>query len=289
MDGDLQAEGIDPAELSDSASETTFEVDYDATASPAAGDAPAGESAPDAGAAPPAPAPTSEAAPDQGTIEARLASAERQNQELRGFLQPLLDHFRQQNLPQKPQITFEQLAQDATLGPDKWADAFKTYIDQQLAGVQGQIQSTARQAASQQRARGLFSTEAMGAGRDFDSLYNRFLSPAYSEAPWIRDVLFSKTEDPALAEYALARVFELMERAKGDPVKAFRDLDNALTARVAGAQEALDKITKAQAGAATRVMRATESGPQPISKRVKDAWELGDKDFDSLVEQTGGF
>lgn len=158
-------------------------------------------------------------------------------------------------VPEHPPKPREELTTIADLLEyQDWRDA---RMAQQLAR---QAISAGTTAAGEQRARGLFSKQAMGEGLDYDAMISKYIAPIEKTNPRSRE-LFSSQRDPAMARYSIAFLMEMTEKFGGDPVRAFREMRLALSARARGGQAVFDKIKQAeQRGGAKIPSRATRKG-----------------------------
>lgn len=160
---------------------------------------------------------------------------------------------------------------------------FLDWREQRLAAtLRGTIVTDAGAAASEQRARGLFSREAMGEGRDYDALTNRHLEPIERADPSIRRVLASQ-RDPAAARYALSAALELLDRFGGDPVKGFAALWKAVDGGSKTSSRIFDQVRR---GAERQVGRTNLKGARSGAERRRghNADEIKDMSVDDFVK-----
>lgn len=160
---------------------------------------------------------------------------------------------------------------------------FLDWRDQRFENrLRGTIVTDAGAAASEQRARGLFSREAMGEGRDYDALTNRHLDPIERADPSIRRVLASQ-RDPAAARYALSAALELLDRFGGDPVKGFAALWKAIDGGSKTSSRIFDQVRR---GAERQVGRTNLRGSRSGAERRRghNADEIKDMSVDDFVK-----
>jgi hypothetical protein len=122
-------------------------------------------------------------------------------------------------------------------------------------------------------------------GNDYDNMISRYVEPIERANPATRQ-LFLMQDDPALARYAMAKVLQILEHAKGDPVLTFKTIDNALGARKAASGELVARIRASEASGAahTRLRSSTQPAPRggPLTEqRIK---EMSNAEFKKAMQ-----
>lgn len=224
----------------------------------------------------------------------RAEAAERSaNQALawtRPYAEALAQQTNQQNLPRHRSI--EELNNDPTATA---ADLYKLNeytMAQRMAQVRAEMEYTARQATSEQAARGMFNASAVGAGNDFDAVMSRYLQPIYQANPVMKQV-FSQIlpEAPAVGEYLVGFLHEMHERAGGDMLKMVNGIRHAMSALRSDGKTQQARVTEAARAQAQKVIRAGDGQQGTVTKQRVDAdWikSASDKDFDAFDRQVAG-
>lgn len=275
--------------------EVTFELDFEAPASPAPGEpvATPSDSVPAAAGVPPGS--PSAAAPPVGAVppavqEAidRAAAAERRSNELVNALQPYLGLMQQQFQGQQgpKHKSIEELQHDPNLTPTEIVQFVNHQVQQQLAQYGSQIAYESRRASSEQYARGAFSPQNVGQGFDYDAMRARWLEPHFRTNPQLEQAInLIIPDNPATAQYLAAFVQEMHAAAGGDVVKMVNNVRRAMASTVAGAQDLSRKIDQAARQGAHRVFAGSQGGPGQPTKKVSNVWELSEREFDDLDRQ----
>lgn len=129
----------------------------------------------------------------------------------------------------------------------------------------------ASQAASEQRARGLLSTSALGEGFDYDAVIARHIAPVEKANPAAAK-LFAIQKDPAMARYTIGLMLEAMEKFDNDPVRTFKAIRSALGAQARAGKDLVNRLNKAEEKGAQLVrQRARASAPRTTSKKITEA------------------
>lgn len=153
----------------------------------------------------------------------------------------------------------------------------------EIRAVEARSAITAKLAASEQRARGLFSASSMGSGADYDAMISRYVAPIEEKNSAFRELMDSQP-DPAVARYTMAVMTEISRKFAGDPVKTFKAVRSALSAVKDAETKVLDTVKKGAKAQAARVMGASAPG-KPARKIAKgDIWKMSDKEFERMVE-----
>jgi hypothetical protein len=163
-------------------------------------------------------------------------------------------------------------------------------LNQQLAALEGRTIQQARMASSEARARGLLSSQAVGAGYDYDTIKAKHIDHLIQSDPSVAQLL-QKQSDPALAAYFLGLVGEIMERVGSDPVKTAKAIIAGLGAKVEGAREVKKVIDMAARRGAQKVLGskgAAGNAAAPRKLTAEDVWKMSDREFaamDAAIEQ----
>ena len=223
-------------------------------------------------------------------IAARLARSERETAELQGSLRTLIN---QQQVPaghdpNRPPVTLEQLTNDPNATPADLVAYLEWRQNQNLNQFHATADAAGRRAASEQQIRGMMNHSEFGT-RDFDGMRAKHMDPIYRENPGVRNLIQSIAgENPALAEYTVAWVYEIMDAVKGDPVKGFKRLGASLDAFKDGEKAATANVGKAFRRGADRVLSG--AGGQSRTRKVGSAEDIAgmsDNDFQRFFDQTG--
>lgn len=204
----------------------------------------------------------------------RFARLERQNAELAEQLTRLSG--RDRVVEDKPPVQLDQIETKADLA--KYLEWNNEKLRRELSAS---FREDSASVHAEQRARGLFNRNEMGQGRDYDSLITKHIAPVEQVDPSFRR-FFNSQQDPATARYVTAAVLEVIERAKGDPVKGVANLWAALDGKQATTSRVLKDIRSAaekQVGKTNlRAARATEPSDKAAAM-ARDAKSLHPSEF----------
>jgi len=212
-------------------------------------------------------------APVRTESDDRLARLERQNRELS-------DQIARLSQPQgpppddKPPVN-EVKTMDDLLAVLDWRDK---RLARQISAIS---RGDAQNVMSESMARGLFSHDSMGGGRDYDALVGKHITPVEQVDPGFAR-LFTEQPNPAVARYALATALEIIEQTKGDPVKGFRNLWSALDNRRTATRTVLKQVqnaAKAQVGATDLRGSRSGSSKDPAAQLDQDARTMTTNEF----------
>jgi hypothetical protein len=173
--------------------------------------------------------------------------------------------------------------------PPKSRDQLETvedllqYIEWQNKQAQAQqtaaAEQSARHAALEAQARGVFSTQTMGEGWDYDAVVSRRMAPLLQSSPNLRQLLMTQ-ENPALAAYFLSVMMEVVHQNGGDVVKAARSMIQSSSAGARASKELTQRLNSAARAAAERVSGGTGSGDIGAGK-YPDFSRMSDQQFDA--------
>jgi hypothetical protein len=178
--------------------------------------------------------------------EERMIRLERQNAELMDqvnrLAQPTQAPVADVPPPPPPTINTPEELQ-------RYMEAYAGWREDRLARrLTANFRQDAASVAAEQRARGLFSRDAMGEGRDYDMLVAKHIAPVEQSDPTFR-AFFNKQADPAVARYVTAAVLEVIDStANGDPVKGVANLWAALEGKASTAKTILKQVKDAAEG-----------------------------------------
>jgi hypothetical protein len=157
------------------------------------------------------------------------------------------------------------------------------YIEWQNKQAQAQqtaaAEQSARHAALEAQARGVFSTQTMGEGWDYDAVVSRRMAPLLQSSPNLRQLLMTQ-ENPALAAYFLSVMMEVVHQNGGDVVKAARSMIQSSSAGARASKELTQRLNSAARAAAERVSGGTGSGDIGAGK-YPDFSRMSDQQFDA--------
>lgn len=234
-----------------------------------------------------------ERAPSRGDdyiqgLERRVQQAERVSNELSGAVRAMLAQSQRPNAdPNAPPVSLEQLEQGGDV--KDLINYVNWMVGQNMAHFSTQADFAARRAAATQQVRGLMNQNEMGRGRDYDALRGKHLDDLYRQNPNIEPLLHAAAFDnPALAEYTLAAVYEIVDSVKGDPVKGFKAIWNALDAYKSGSRDTTQRLNEAFDRQADRILRG--NGAQGRTVKVgssEDIERMSDDEFERFYNQTG--
>ena len=174
-------------------------------------------------------------------------------------------------------------------------DQLIQYLDWQRAKDRDELTKVATleatATASAQRAAGILSKENMGAGYDYGHIVNNYIEPAVRDNPELGKV-FQSMRDPALAQYGIGLVLKAIETNKGDAVKAFRQIRDALEGKRASTEDLVSKIKQAAKGQAAK-SRSGKKAVNPSAGKPRLSSQLLDEngylklDLDEFAKKFG--
>lgn len=210
----------------------------------------------------------------------RLAQLER----MQGAYELLMQRFMtpgspQGNQPQTP-ADWEKI---------QTVEELRSRIQADLQSHVENLEQAGARAASEARARGLFTDQAIGQGLGYDSLMARHIAPLVKARPQLGQLL-AMQDDPATASYFLGIFHEINHKMGGDPVKTAKTLLSALNATKQGGQQVLKSIQQGTKRAVQQITRAGGGAGSPGKKTLSaDAIAgMSDEEFDRLERQIAG-
>lgn len=189
-----------------------------------------------------------------------------------------------------PRVLFEKLKSGEGT-PQDLAMYLQTQQQQLVSELSYAAEQRALSASSEQTARGRFSKEQMGEGRDFDTLRQGYLAEAYQQNPQLRQMLYAAApNDPAFSEYVFAVMSRVIERVGNDPIRGLKAVLDAVdsTTGARAANDVVRNINQAAKKGAQRVL----AGARPVGGPVRrigadDIWKMSDKEFAEFENQHG--
>jgi hypothetical protein len=170
---------------------------------------------------------------------------------------------------------------------DKFTTAkeWKNYIGYKLDQVRREMGASFREDAirvsAEQKARGIYSRDSMGEGRDYDALVGKHIAPIEKMIPAFRQV-FNGQQDPATARYVLAAALEIIDRAQGDPVRGLSTLWSALDGKATTTRTLLKQVKDAAERQVGRTQMRPARAAEPrdnTAQLASDAKNLHPSEF----------
>lgn len=223
--------------------------------------------------------------PEVQALRAELRELQRRQDERWQQVEPIARH--QQQFPESER-RFQELREKMLQNQMSRAE-FAEYQDLReqrlVAHLRGTAWREANQASSEQFARGLFTEQAMGKGRDFDSLVQRHIRPLYERQPSLQAIRALVPEQPALADYLWAANGELLAQVGNDPVAAARLILDAANAKTTVAADLQKKVRRVEASGAHNIHGADTTVSAATKKKESNFWNWDDKSFGKLADR----
>lgn len=161
-----------------------------------------------------------------------------------------------QRVPETPPINprdiknMEQWEQYA-----QWQQAYNQQMALDIA------RSEARAESSIATIRGELNADAMGHGKDYDSVVGKYVKPMIARSPGLQAAL-AMMQDRAAAEYSLGMMMALAESSQGGRVKSFKKFWDFIEGKASESGQTAEKVAKAVKAQAQKVGHKVGSTPK---------------------------